>query len=85
MLLADARKDIEERAKKIIALELGVDYAGIADGDSFAVDLGADSLDLIEMVMSLEKEFDIDIPDSIAEELHTVEQTVKYLQERMEK
>ena len=85
MLLADARKDVEERVKNIIIEELRVDRTKLIDDASFAVDLGADSLDLIEMVMSLEKEFDIDIPDSIAEELHTVGPTVKYLQERMEK
>ena len=71
--------DIEEKVKDIIAEELGVEREKVQPGASFMEDLGADSLDTVELVMAFEKEFDIDIPDEEAEKLRTVGDALKYL------
>ncbi len=75
--------DMVEKVKDIIAEELGVEREKLIDGASFMEDLGADSLDTVELVMAFEKEFDIDIPDEEAEKLKTVGDALTYLQEKM--
>jgi acyl carrier protein len=69
--MADMR-ELEEKVRDIIVEELGVERDKLSDGASFMEDLGADSLDTVELVMAFEKEFDIDIPDEEAEKLRTV-------------
>jgi acyl carrier protein len=64
---------VEDRVKKIIAEKLGVDLSEVVPEASFVNDLGADSLDLVELIMTMEEEFDMDIPDDEAEKLKTVE------------
>jgi len=76
-------KELENKVKDIIVEELGVERDKLADGASFMEDLGADSLDTVELVMAFEKEFDIDIPDEDAEKLRTVGDALKYLHEKM--
>ena len=71
--------DIEARVKKIIAEQLGVPEADVTNEKAFVADLGADSLDIVELVMEFEKEFNIDIPDEEAEKLRTVGDAVGYL------
>ena len=75
--------DMVEKVKDIIAEELGVEREKLTDEASFMEDLGADSLDTVELVMAFEKEFDIDIPDEEAEKLRTVGDALRYLQEKM--
>jgi acyl carrier protein len=75
--------NIEERVKDIIVEELGVEREKLTSEASFMEDLGADSLDTVELVMAFEKEFDIDIPDEEAEKLRTVGDAMKYLHEKM--
>ena len=72
----------EEKVKDIIAEELGVERGERTPAASFMEDLGADSLDTVELVMAFEKEFDIDIPDEEAEKLRTVGDALKYLHEK---
>jgi acyl carrier protein len=74
-----------EKVKDIIVEELGVEREKLTDSASFMEDLGADSLDTVELVMAFEKEFDIDIPDEEAEKLRTVGDALKYLQDKMGK
>ena len=71
---------IEERVKKIIAEQLGVNENEITGESSFVDDLGADSLDTVELVMALEEEFSTEIPDDDAEKITTVQQAVDYVQ-----
>lgn len=71
--------NIEQRVRKIIAEQLGVNEAEIKNESSFVNDLGADSLDTVELVMALEEEFDIEIPDEKAEEITTVQQAVDFI------
>lgn len=71
---------VEERVKKIIAEQLGVNEGEIANESSFVDDLGADSLDTVELVMALEEEFGTEIPDEEAEKITTVQQAVEYVQ-----
>jgi acyl carrier protein len=73
-------ENIEVRVKKIIAEQLGVNEAEIKTESSFVDDLGADSLDTVELVMELEEEFDITIPDDAAEKIQTVGQAVQYIE-----
>ena len=75
--------DLEEKVKEIIAKELGVEREKLTNDASFMEDLGADSLDTVELVMEFEKEFNIDIPDEDAEKLRTVGDAVKYLNEKV--
>ena len=70
---------IEEKVKKIIVEKLSVDLEEVVPGASFVDDLGADSLDLVELIMSMEEEFDIDISDEEAEKLVTVQDAFDYI------
>jgi acyl carrier protein len=70
--------DIEQRVKKIVAEQLGVAEADIKIESSFVDDLGADSLDTVELVMALEDEFEMEIPDEQAEKITTVKQAIDY-------
>jgi len=72
--------DIESRVRDIIVNELGVEPSKVTSEASFVEDLGADSLDTVELVMAFEEEFGIEIPDEDAEKMETVGDAVKYLQ-----
>ena len=74
--------DNTEKVKDIIEKELGVEREKLTSEASFIEDLGADSLDIVELVMEFEKEFNIDIPDEDAEKLRTVGDALKYMQEK---
>ena len=73
---------VEERVKKIIAEQLGVEEAEVTPEASFVEDLGADSLDMVELVMALEEEFSIEIPDEDAEKILTVGKALDYIKEK---
>ena len=75
--------ELEEKVKDIIVEELGVEREKLTDEAAFMDDLGADSLDTVELVMAFEKEFDLDIPDEEAEKLRTVGDAMKYLHEKV--
>ena len=68
-----------EKVKKIIVDQLGVEESEVTAEASFVDDLGADSLDLVELIMALEDEFDIEIPDNAAEQITTVNDVVEYI------
>jgi len=72
--------DIAERVKKIVIEHLGVDAGKVIEGASFIDDLGADSLDTVELVMALEEEFGVEIPDDAAETILTVGDAVGFLE-----
>ena len=72
---------VAERVIDIVAEQLGVNEAEIKNESSFVDDLGADSLDTVELVMELEEEFDINIPDDAAEKIQTVGQAIKFIEE----
>lgn len=74
----------EDKVKEIIINELGVDPEKVTNDASFVEDLGADSLDTVELVMAFEEEFEIDIPDEDAEQMQTVGDAVKYMKDRSE-
>ncbi len=71
--------NIEERVKKIIVEQLGVGEDEVSEDASFVDDLGADSLDTVELVMALEEEFECEIPDEEAEKITTVKQAIDYV------
>ncbi|MCH1521642.1 MAG: acyl carrier protein [Arenicellales bacterium] len=71
---------IEDRVKKIVVEQLGVSEDQVTPDASFVDDLGADSLDTVELVMALEEEFDAEIPDDQAEKITTVKQAVEFIQ-----
>jgi acyl carrier protein len=71
--------DIEQRVKKIVAEQLGANEADVKLESSFVDDLGADSLDTVELVMALEEAFECEIPDEEAEKITTVQQAVDYV------
>ena len=73
---------IEEQVKSIVAEQLGVKEDEVTNDASFVDDLGADSLDTVELVMALEEEFDTEIPDEEAEKITTVQQAIDYIKER---
>lgn len=75
--------DHGEKVKDIIEKELGVEREKLATEASFIEDLGADSLDIVELVMAFEKEFNIDIPDEDAEKLRTVGDAIAYLNQKI--
>ena len=77
--------DVEEKVKDIIVEELGVEREKLTSDASFMEDLGADSLDTVELVMAFEKEFDIAIPDEEAEKLRTVGDAMSYLHQKIGK
>lgn len=72
-------ENVEPRVKKIVAEQLGVNEAEVKSDSSFVDDLGADSLDTVELVMALEEEFNCEIPDEEAEKITTVQQAVDYV------
>jgi acyl carrier protein len=76
-------QNIEGKVKSIIADQLGVSEDEIKMESSFIEDLGADSLDIVELVMEFEKEFEIDIPDEDAEKLRTVGDAIGYLEQKV--
>jgi len=75
---------LEDKVKDIIVEQLGVDANEVTNEASFIDDLGADSLDTVELVMAFEEEFDIEIPDEDAEKLTTVGQAIEYLGKKLE-
>jgi acyl carrier protein len=83
--IEDDMSNVEEKVKDIIVEELGVEREKLTSEASFMEDLGADSLDTVELVMAFEKEFDIDIPDEDAEKLRTVGDAMNYLHEKIGK
>jgi acyl carrier protein len=76
---------LADEAKAIIAEQLGVKIEEVSDSASFIDDLGADSLDTVELVMALEEKFGIEIPDEDAEKMTTVGEAIKYLEEKTKK
>jgi len=73
--------DILSKVKEIVVEQLGVDEEEVTEQASFVDDLGADSLDIVELVMALEEEFDLEIPDEDAEKIVTVADAVNYIKE----
>ena len=71
--------DIAERVKKIVVEHLGVDASKVTDSSSFIDDLNADSLDTVDLVMALEEEFSVEIPDDAAEKILTVQDAIDYI------
>jgi len=71
-----------DRVKKVVVEQLEVDEKEVTPGASFVDDLGADSLDVVELVMGLEEEFDIEIPDESAEKITNVQQAIDYIEEK---
>ncbi len=76
--------EIAEKVKNIIVDKLGVDASEVTPEASFTNDLGADSLDTVELIMEFEKEFDISIPDEQAEEIQTVGDAINYLEKEVQ-
>jgi acyl carrier protein len=74
---------VKEKVKNIIVEQLGVDADEVTDSASFTDDLGADSLDIVELVMAFEEEFTIEIPDEDAENIGTVEEAVEYIEQHV--
>ena len=74
-------KSVEERVKEIIVEQLGVDEDDVAPAAKFIEDLGADSLDTVELVMAFEEEFDLEIPDEDAEKIVTVGDAIQYIKD----
>jgi acyl carrier protein len=79
--MASSDKPVEERVKSIIVEQLGVEEGDVAPSAKFIEDLGADSLDTVELVMAFEEEFDIEIPDEDAEKITTVGDAIQYIKE----
>ncbi len=77
--------DVLERVKKIVAKNLDVEESRVTSEASFVEDFGADSLDQVELVMAFEEEFDVQIPDDIAEKIKTVADAVKFISENIKK
>jgi acyl carrier protein len=75
--------DIEKRVRKIVSEQLGTEDDKIKNESSFIDDLGADSLDTVELVMALEEEFDTEIPDEEAEKITTVQQAIDYINKNL--
>lgn len=75
--------DVLERVSKIVVEHLGVDESKVVAEASFIDDLGADSLDTVELVMAFEEEFDLEIPDDAAEKIATVQDAVKHIEENV--
>ncbi len=73
---------MEERIKEIIADQLGIDVNQIKPESKFVEDLGADSLDVVELIMAFEEEFDVEIPDEDAEKIQTVADVINYIKEK---
>jgi acyl carrier protein len=75
--------DVAQRVKKIVVEHLGVDENKVSEGASFIDDLGADSLDTVELVMAFEEEFSVEIPDDAAEKIQTVGDAIKFIQDNV--
>ena len=75
-------ENLEQRIKKIVAEQLGVNETEVKNESSFVEDLGADSLDTVELVIALEEEFECEIPDEQAEKINTVQQAIDYVNSR---
>jgi acyl carrier protein len=84
-IMAMNATEIESRVKKIVVEQLGVKEEEVTADASFVDDLGADSLDTVELVMALEEEFETEIPDEDAEKIITIKDAVKYITERAER
>ena len=82
MAAADKLKEISEKVKQIVSEQLGVDEAEITPSASFTDDLGADSLDQVELVMALEEAFDLEISDEDAEKIRTVQDAIDYIDKK---
>lgn len=78
-------ENIEQRVKKIVAEQLGVPETDVKNESSFVNDLGADSLDTVELVMALEEEFECEIPDEEAEKITSVQQAIDYVTAHLKK
>lgn len=76
--------DTADRVKKIVVEHLGVDESKVQDSASFIDDLGADSLDIVELVMAFEEEFGLEIPDDAAEKISTVKDAIDYIKANSE-
>jgi len=76
--------NLEERVAELVVEQLGVSREEVVAEAAFIDDLGADSLDIVELVMALEEAFDVEIPDEDAEKIQTIEDAVSYLKERVE-
>ena len=77
-------ESMEQRVKKIVAEQLGVNEADITNESTFVDDLGADSLDTVELVMALEEEFECEIPDEEAEKITSVQQAIDYVNSNLD-
>ena len=75
---------VEERVSEIIVEQLGISKEEVVPAASFIDDLGADSLDIVELVMAMEEEFDIEIPDDDAEKIQTLGDAISYVKDRLE-
>ncbi len=78
-------ENIEQRVRKIVAEQLGVNESEIKNDSSFVDDLGADSLDTVELVMALEEEFECEIPDEEAEKITNIQQAIDYVNSHLKK
>ena len=76
--------NIEKKVKQIIAEQLGISEEEVASEASFIEELGADSLDIVELVMAMEEEFEVEIPDEDAEKLLTVQNAIDYVKKRIQ-
>ncbi|HAI70172.1 MAG TPA: acyl carrier protein [Gammaproteobacteria bacterium] len=83
--MSSSTSTIEERVKKIVVEQLGVKDEEVSNESSFVDDLGADSLDTVELVMALEEEFECEIPDEEAEKIQTVQQAIDYITTNQDK
>jgi acyl carrier protein len=83
--VGEAGMSVEAKVKEIIVENLGVDQEKVTEEASFVEDLGADSLDTVELVMAFEEEFDVEIPDEDAEKMRTVGEAITYLKTKTEK
>jgi len=83
MANAERIKNVEDRVKDIVAEQLGIEKEKITNEASFVDDLGADSLDTVELVMALEEEFGTEIPDEEAEKITTIQQAIDYIIEHV--
>jgi len=79
--MADTAGDVASRVKQLVVENLGVDSAKVVESASFVDDLGADSLDTVQLVMALEDEFGIEIPDAAAEKITTVKAAIEYVEQ----
>jgi len=80
-----AEKTVEQQVKEIIVEQLGVNADQVTSDAKFIEDLGADSLDTVELVMALEEKFQLDVPDEEAEKLQTVGDVIKYIEDHLQK